>query len=231
MIIRRPYSKLCRKTAFTLVEVMAAIAVVLVLASIAFYAFGRSRQFTESINCVNNLRILSSAMHLYITDMELEVVTRTGGAGQGGGSMWAAELSGRGYLRENVREKKHYTYTWEDPKIVACPTGRLPDSLTDQNWQWFTYGINLFTPGGRTVTEASTQLHKRNVADVDSAKLVLLADSLSGPDGTQTFRIRPASSDGIELRHSGKGNVLFLDGHIEAVDHEQAIDLKFPNIY
>lgn len=219
------------RSAFSLIEIIVAMAVLLIIALLVMSAFQGSFRRAENLTCIANLRTVGKAMQTYIADMGNNVVTRSGGDSRVGGDMWAAELSGRGYLFEHARADKHRTYTWKDQQTTSCPVGRLPDSLTDQNWVWYTYGLNMFTPGSKIVQVSGTSLSVRNIASEDPSRLVLLADSLSSATGYQTFRIRGGSSDGIELRHSEKANVLFLDGHIESVDRHQAEILKFPKIY
>lgn len=227
----RHYRKSDRR-AFSLIETIVVVVVLLVIASLIVGTIQRSARTAENLNCITNLRTVGKAMQLYIADMGQNIVTRRGGtSSRAGGDMWAAELSGRGYLYEPAREDKHRTYTWRDQQVTSCPVGKLPANLGDQNWVWYTYGLNLFTPGSKNVIVEGTDLNVRNVTNLDPVTFPMLADSVSGQGGVQTFRIRSSGADAIELRHNGKGNVLFLDGHVESVDRKRAEDLGFPAIY
>ena len=57
-----------RHSAFTLVELLVVIAVVGILAGIILPALGRAKSRGQSIYCLNNLRQLGVAMHLYADD-------------------------------------------------------------------------------------------------------------------------------------------------------------------
>ncbi len=67
------YALGCRKNVFMrsglgLVELLVSIAVVVILASIALLGIGRIHKTTDNIQCTNNLRSISAAIHLYIAD-------------------------------------------------------------------------------------------------------------------------------------------------------------------
>lgn len=218
------------KVAFTLAELLISVAIVGVLVACLFPVVGGMRRSAGAVQCMNNLRSLGSAMRLYIADMNNKIVTRRGGARGEYVDIWGAELSGRGYLSEPARKDGHRTYTGRDPTLVRCPLGKLPDSISTENWAWFSYGLNLFTPGAKDKTVNSTPVTERNIAALENpAAFVLLADS-STASGIQEFRLHP-SYGGFALRHHDKGNVLFLDGHLESADRARAQELGFPAIY
>src|SRR5690606_7685312 len=63
-------------------------------------------------------------------------------------------------------------------------------------------------------------------------KRILLADSAapSSDNGGQTFRIRYESQhnrSAIALRHNNRANAFFMDGHAEALGHEEILALGF----
>ena len=56
--------------AFTLVELLVAIAVIAILAAMVLSAFSRVRATTQAITCRNNLRQWGLATHSFATDHE-----------------------------------------------------------------------------------------------------------------------------------------------------------------
>lgn len=221
------------QSGFSLLEMVIGTALILALASLLTIWFGKPLARVESTRCLSNLRNAGAAMQLYIADKQNQIVTRRGGSGgRVGGDIWGAELSGRGYLHEHPRDDGYRTYTWQDPHALQCPAGKLPEGITDANWSWYTYGLNMFTSGSRNVVISNTDLNIRSVSSIENpTTFVLLLDSASGPAGTQTFRVRRTSGEGLALWHGDKGNVLFLDGHAEMVDRRRAEQLEIPAIH
>ncbi len=216
---------------FTLLEALVTIAILLVLVGMIFPIASRMRESSRNSQCIAHLRQAGVAMQHYISEMGNRIVTRRGGNRGGSTDLWGAELSGRGYLSEPARKDGYRSTTGSDPRLLQCPTGALPPSFSMTNWSWYTYGINLFTPGLKSTEEKETPLSVRNVMTIQSpAKFPLLADSASGTDNVQYFRLS-SDNGGLALRHSGKGNVLFLDGHVEAIGRKEAQALGFPDIH
>lgn len=215
---------------FTLVELLIVVVLLILLMALAVPVLAKLRTSSKAINCTNNLRTLGSAMRLYIAEMNNVLVTRRGGDRGAYVDIWGAELSGRGYLFEPARKDGHRSYTGQDPLAVRCPDGRVPDTISSENWAWYSYGLNIFTPGFRDRTVDGTPISERNILAIgEPGKFVLLADSMD-VNGSQGFRLRSGYA-GFALRHNGKGNVIFLDGHGEAVDGAEAEKIGFPAIY
>lgn len=144
--------------------------------------------------------------------------------------MWGAELSGRGYLDEPTRTDGYRSTNGVDPDNLRCPVGKLPEDYSMTNYAWYTYGLNMFT-GGKAQTLNGTQVYVTPVAAIENpSQFVLLSDS-ADINFNQTFRMRPSEMGGLAIRHGGKGNILFLDNHLEAVDGKEAEPFGFPAIY
>jgi len=59
-----------RKNGFTLIELLVVIAIIAILAAILFPVFAKAREKAMTINCVNNLKQLALAIHMYIGDYD-----------------------------------------------------------------------------------------------------------------------------------------------------------------
>lgn len=216
---------------FSVIELLTVVGIITIVATLAIPVVSQVRESAKSTLCVNHLQQANLAFQRYISDMGNRIVTRRGGSRGSSNDIWGAELSGRGYLSESAREKGYQTLSGQDPRILQCPSGAVPPDYTSTNWAWYTYGLNIFTSGARSITENGTDLSVRPILTVEEpSRFPFLADSASGNDNFQYFRIS-AGTAGIALRHRQKGNVLFLDGHAEAVDRQRAQELGFPSIY
>ncbi len=220
-----------RRSGFSLTELLIVVALIAVVSALAFPIFSHARAKSRAATCINHLRATGIAFQVYINDCGQQIVTRRGGSSRTGGDLWPAELSGRGYLSEPQRSDGYRSMTGDDPKLLTCPAGSLPANYSLTNWSWYTYGLNLFTPGSKSVEVGKTQLSIRKISSIaEPSKFVLLADSASGANNQQYFRISEGNA-GIALRHGNRGHALFLDGHIEALTRQDAERLGFPSIY
>lgn len=218
---------------FSLTELLIVAALIAIVSILVFPVSAHMRRQSQAMECVQNLRQVGTAFHLYIQDSGQQIVTRRGGASRKGGDLWPAEISARGYLREPARPEGFRSVTGGDPKIFTCPAGGLPPNHSLTNWSWYTYGLNLFTSGHRSIERDDTMLSVRAVASIQEAsRFVLLADSSINSANQQYFRISQGSGNaGLALRHGKKGHALFFDGHVEALTRTDAEQFEFPAIY
>jgi len=215
-----------RMSGFTLTEILVVIAIVGVLATLMFPLVRRGMEKAKASQCVSNLRNCGVRFSTYLFDGKILQYEYVEGQYE---SNW-----------KSVMLSKDEGNTLELSKITYCPAWN--PSFAEYEGKpnnWFAYGMdvgalkhtidpatNKFTVGNPVATMAIEQ----------PSKYILLADSVArnkgawtynGKDKTKNYQVAQISISGetgswdsegcLHLRHDGRANVLFLDGHVQAM--------------
>lgn len=201
------------RRAFTLVELLAVLAIIGVLAALTFIGLGSAREKARAATCVGNLRQCGVALNLFANDNK----NRFPAALELDGRSWSGELARFDYLPRLVEGM---------PTVAVCPTsasqGRYADfrrvyGLWAGNATYGTFQFNRDVPCYRL---------SRQLLEPDR---IILADSgraLYGEAWDPSYFIlsgtgirEPNNANKVlNLAHGGRANALFADGHVEAVD-------------
>lgn len=192
-----------RNAAFSLLELLVIITIILIFAAITIPFFSKMAASTHMVKCINNLRILHLAMNNHLNENNGRFPEAYNDPLYGGmpywGPTWAEYLAA--------------TQLRGDRSVLHCP-GR-PKKWTNAAGYYPDYGYNA-------------HLGNKRVAQIaHPSQTVLFMDS-GYPDWRDPiggfYAVNEATR--VHFRHSGEtANVLFVDGHIGAVRRADAIPL------
>lgn len=215
------------KTAFTLVELLLALAILSVLASIGFTGYGNLRTKTHDLECAARLRGLGQAVLLYTAN--------NGGhfpQSSHSGSSWALALAP--YLGEPELANP---LDYRKRTVFSCPLSTTAAASPQLRWS---YGLNVFfelnpelryTPAGLPILGSrdsypGSPATWHRLSDIPvPPKTVLFAESTHPLAdhfmAHQWSSAAAAQSVVAARRHDNKANYAFVDGHIETLSIEK----------
>jgi len=214
--------------AFSLLELLATMSVVVILASLLFPTVRNAQTSAKSAACLNNLKNIGTAFHLYAADNNgLLPAMRYRASSVGtnpnpGLNNWQFEINP--YLEINGTTFK--TVVQKSPgRAVFCPE-YLRDFQTNTD-------IQSYKAGGYGMAKLSSDAYDNRtpLASIQKPALTILAgDSDDYHLSITSATWRQAGEDGRyssgdPVRHGKTANYLFVDGHVSAqtLDQAQAI--------
>lgn len=237
-------SGLCqRRSAWTLVEMLLVVAVILVLAVVSAVVSLQLTRRADAVRCVSGLRQAGAAFLLYTAEYNKNIIRSQ----MGGSSLeygWTRQMLNAGYIPGSQ--------PW---KILMCPTAAVPasaklsttkykpespNSAGGDTWFWYTYGLNTCRVANKA-TVSNLTIEKPNgsvtvrmfempMTQIDKLSAhVLLSDSCCyDTNAKEYYAIEHMERDnarGVGLWHGGKANpyanAFFADGHVEAANAER----------
>jgi len=220
-------------SAFTLIELLVVIAIISILAAILFPVFAKVREKAKQASCASNLKQLGAAMTMYTQDYDETPPCYTAGGPTADGnslSYWPNALD------PYVKERK----AWYCPSFPIQTTVSPNSSTYGANRRILTGTVSGTLPN-LTVTAAALPLAAFTrpselllVADSEYSKplktqyncssfaagFVSLYDPVDQANGASACAHYLQNTGGVDNRHSGGANVLFLDTHVKWLRRE-----------
>jgi prepilin-type N-terminal cleavage/methylation domain-containing protein/prepilin-type processing-associated H-X9-DG protein len=225
---------LCRikKLSFTLVELLVVIAIIAILASMLLPALNGARNKAKEISCMNNLNQIGKAAMFYSQDNDdMPVPYRNGPNDPTSTKIWATESQPKGILAEYLG-----TNILVRPGGMRVKNGNIERSrFMCQSRQYSVspgitqdfcgYGLNsvCYSYNYKQLGKVNAPSRSAYVGEAVYTSPIIRYTTLSSGGSiafphTPSFRETELFSDASMVNIPGRGNVLFYDGHVQAVD-------------
>ena len=210
--------------AFTLIELLIVVAIIVVLAALLLPALKGAKENAQSVKCLNNLRQIGALAMMYASDYDGSTLPGAGWASGVSRTVVVDPVYG-GYPALRWMDFL-FEYSRHNIEVLECPAQRTPRG----NYQPVPpYGRRNYMPGylinWQTAGYADTGIK------LDSVKhpyqKIWFADSAFGGVGTQPttwdtyapimclFAGNASNARPISRRHRDGSNLVFMDGHAE----------------
>ncbi|MCK4244852.1 MAG: prepilin-type N-terminal cleavage/methylation domain-containing protein [Candidatus Omnitrophica bacterium] len=197
------------RNSFTLIELLVVIAIIAILAAMLLPALSQARERARSAVCMSKLKQIGMALTMWVQEHhgthQMTYNNQVAHPDCLNGYLWHGALTKDGYI-PGISTSTENPKAW---KMYNCPSSGIPLGFLN-----YTYGKN----GRFGVVYLSTQTQR---AIKDSrikrpSEKIWVADSVD-------YRVESLINDpstAMAFRHSGRMNVLFVDGHVESCGNE-----------
>jgi prepilin-type N-terminal cleavage/methylation domain-containing protein/prepilin-type processing-associated H-X9-DG protein len=217
-----------RPPGFTLVELLVVVAIIIVLAAIAFVVSNRAVQAAQATRCINNLKQIG-AKHLDITGDNHGFFIHPSWTPMYGGPRrgWAMHFTASAYPEIEIRKWSEINDRVTTLEMLNCPTAytRHKTEMAQHNGhaRWRTYGLNTrigSAPGqwsGGGSGEGGWITGATRPDQVEDASLLVLAGECSwnGKQFRNAFGPFNVRDYKMADHHRGGFHVVYMDGHVE----------------
>ena len=218
-------------SALTLIELLVVIAIIGILAALLLATISLAKAGAQRIQCANHLRQLGIAIQNFVAANNAYPSVIAGTNSDNPGS-WMGQLEGGGFAMAKLDNRVLDKGVWRCPAAIF-PADYYPSSFTAEdrsNYPPSSYGYNLF--GVSATNWRTNALYRTNalglfghslahsIKPISESEVVCPGDMMAMGDviAHGNFMREPdlAESKAASMRHQGKFNVVFCDGHVES---------------
>lgn len=206
---------------FTLLEMLVTLSVIALLAVLILAGVGRMRAVAQKAHCANSLRQLGAATHLYLADHERRFFAYTRNTPEGRLWYFGLEPTGGGgsegsRVLDQTKGPLH-PYVRQVGGVTVCPSFPYGTALWKPKFKGASwgYGYNIFLSNvnANTLESPSRVLLFGDCAQVNTFQPPA---SEKNPMIEEFYMIEDTFKT-IHFRHGATANLLFVDGHVEAL--------------
>src|SRR5258705_1717710 len=239
------------RAAFTLLELLVAIAVMAILFALIVSSVARAKMAAHRIGCINNLKQWDYAAHLYAGEHEDALPREAAIDGINSWQITALPTSEDVWynalaVTAGVLTMSQYAQTPSSQqdfylagKIFHCPSARFADvSATYPNFS-FAMNSKMMRDFERSETSPSTSISegcKLSAIKVPDSTALFLDNGIPGEERLCAFQPLykgepKACASQFPGRHNRGGNIAFADGHGQTLPGQHAVEMDPGNTF
>ncbi len=212
------------RSAFSLIELLVAIAIVVVLVAISVPVISQFRERSQATGCVHQLRNLATAVNLFRTERHQRLWDlRSAADGGEGGVAPAVSLYRYRAIAHGKELRCPSAATVAKGAWLTGGTGAA-DYMNNIANQPVSYAVNTMSYYINSPWKMPNPITSFMHFNGNEARTPIFMDGIAFSLNVTSWQPSMRLTR-MALRHSGRANVLFLDGHVEVVDKEGAMRL------